>query len=172
MTTPTLNTVFLKPIDKTNYQDALKLQVEDSQKNFVASNVYSLAQAYIFSDIARPYGIYVKKPDVCEESLEDTQNAENTFEMVGFAMLDIAPEEDEFGVWRFMIDQRHQGKGYGREAMKLLIQVLKEAGAKEIELSYEPENAVANSLYVSLGFKPTGEVDEGEIVMSLDLSGY
>lgn len=107
------NKVILKPIDESNYEDALDLQVEENQKNFVASNVYSLAQAFIYKYAARPYGIYIKKSK---------------------------------------------------------IDVLREEGAKEIKLSYEPENTVADSLYVSLGFKPTGEIDDGEIVMSLNLS--
>lgn len=85
----------------------------------MASNVYSLAEAYAAvasKGYALPFGIY----------LEDRP--------VGFLMIGYYPdleyakkafgEEDEipdyipgsYLVWRFMIDQEYQGKGYGREA--------------------------------------------------------
>ena len=38
---------------------------------------------------------------------------------------------------------------------------------QEITLSIEPKNAVAAKLYESLGFRKTGEVIEGEVVMRL-----
>ena len=84
--------VILKPIDKNNYQEVLKLQVEDSQKSFVATNVHSLAQAYIYSDIAKPFAIY----------------REDDEKIVGFCMLAVDPNFDQFGVWRLMIDRHYQ----------------------------------------------------------------
>lgn len=141
----------LVPVDQSNYADCLKLKVADHQKSFVAANVYSLAQAYVFNKVARPLVIY--SGDV----------------MVGFAMLEIDPEKNDFFLWRFMIDERHQGKGYGRAALRQIIDLFKAEGAKKIGLSYEPDNQVAETLYRSCGFLQTGEMDGDEIVMALTL---
>jgi diamine N-acetyltransferase len=68
-----------------------------------------------------------------------------------------------------MIAADHQGKGYGRAAMLLAIQLIRgQPGCSSISLSFEPENSNAERLYSSLGFKPTGEILEGEIVYRLD----
>ena len=69
---------------------------------------------------------------------------------------------------RLMVDQHHQRKGYGREAMQLAIHRLaKEHQATTIWLSYSPDNGVAIKLCDSLGFEPTGEASQGEIVVCL-----
>ena len=143
--------VTLRKITEENFFQVMKLSVEDSQKNFVATNLWSLAQAWLSYETARPFAIYA----------EDT--------LVGFFMADVKPEEPFFMIWRFMIDKAFQGKGYGRAALLLAIDYLRNEGAKEIFLSYEPENAVAAKLYASVGFVLTGEVDEGELVAKLTL---
>ena len=48
----------LRKIDKTNYDDCIKLQVSGEQRKFVASNVYSLAQAWVYYETAYPFAIY------------------------------------------------------------------------------------------------------------------
>ena len=127
------------------------LSVAEEQQAFVASNIKSLAQAYVFSDIARVFAIYSA----------DT--------MVGFTMLSIAQKKDEYKIGRLMIDHRFQGKGYGKAAMARILDLLNTEGAKEITLSCQPANATATRLYRSYGFIPTGETDHGEIVMKRKL---
>ena len=48
----------------------------------------------------------------------------NDDEMIGFIMMSYckadlkeATQKDEYCVWRFMIDEQHQGKGYGRASV-------------------------------------------------------
>jgi len=78
------------------------------------------------------------------------------------------PADDCYCVARLMIDERYQGKGYGRAAMVEAIRRMRaEPDCQEIALSIEPENAVAEKLYASLGFRKTGEVIDGEVVMRL-----
>lgn len=145
--------VLLKEIkeEKLFYQ-ILNLQVEESQKNFVAPNAYSLAEAWFHERIARPFAI----------ALQDGTP-------VGFCMGCVDVKKPYFGVWRLMVDRKHQGKGYGRRALKELVAYLKAEGAPEVFLSYEPENTVAAALYRSEGFVETGEVDDGELVAKLVL---
>ena len=55
-----------------------------------------------------------------------------------------------------MIDKKHQGKGYGKEAIKLVIediQSIKEDRHQTITLSYEPDNEHAKRLYEKMGFR-------------------
>jgi diamine N-acetyltransferase len=55
-----------------------------------------------------------------------------------------------------MIDQKHQGKGFGKEAIKLVIddiRNIKEDRHQTITLSYEPTNEHAKLLYEKMGFQ-------------------
>ena len=65
-----------------------------------------------------------------------------------------------------LVDAAHQGRGYGRAAVREALSVLGERpSASGFALSYDPENSVARGLYASLGFVETGEeVDDGEVV--------
>ena len=75
----------------------------------------------------------------------------------------------EFWVWRFMIDAGHQGNGYGRRALELLVEEARQDGVTEVKLSYHPGEHSPHAFYTRYGFVDTGEVDEGEIVMRLAL---
>ena len=139
----------LREIKEDNFRDCIRLNVSEHQKNFVASNVYSIAQAYIHYGSAFPYGIY-----------QDDQ-------MVGFVMLGHNKEDQEFWLWRFMIDEKFQNQGFGTEAVKLALDKFHEMNAPEVYLSYEPENHIADALYRKFGWLPTGKIEDGEIVMLL-----
>lgn len=111
---------------------------------------------------------------------------------MGFAMVDyigdpaVANADDDidnngkpyYYLWRLMIDDAHQNKGYGRKAMELIInevKVLPRGGADAFYTSVvmEEVNPVGANFYLSLGFVKTGEVldpeGENEQVMWLDL---
>jgi len=142
--------VELIEITESNYDECLNLKVSDKQKGFVASNLYSLAQAWVYYKTAYPFAIY----------------ADNV--MVGFVMMGYYKPKGVYNIWRFMIDERFQGKGYGKEALLLAVSYLKENyGVHEIFLSFAPDNITAEKLYSSVGFQRTGEVEDGEIVMCL-----
>lgn len=143
--------ITLREITPENYRAVFALKVAPGQEGFVANNVYSLAQAKVLTQ-AVPLAIYADETPV------------------GFVMY--APEEDgKFSIWRYMIGAEHQQKGYGRAALKVVLEHLRTLAAHEIALSYEPTNAVAARLYASFGFVETGEVDDGELVARLALNG-
>ena len=99
--------------------------------------------------------------------------------MVGFTMMyHDDPEENEFGddscygICRFMIDQRFQGKGYGKKAFDKVLDYLRtypQGDASSVYLTYDPENNLARQLYKSFGFVETGEISEAEVVAKLIL---
>ena len=81
---------------------------------------------------------------------------------------------NSYYIWRFMIDRRYQGRGYGREALKQGIEFIRTfpcGEAKYCWLSYESENEVARKLYLSMGFieRPElcGKDEEMPAVMEL-----
>lgn len=123
---------------------------EDQQK-MVAPNAMSIAQAH-FSDKAWFRAIYADETPV------------------GFIMLYDGAEESEYFLWRLMIAGPHQGKGYGRRAIELLVEYVKtRPGAQELLASYVPIEGGPEGFYRKLGFEPTGEVQDGEVVMRLAL---
>jgi diamine N-acetyltransferase len=135
-----------------------RLAVADSQKGFVAPNAISLAQA-LFAPEAWYRAIYQ----------DDTP--------VGFVMLEDEsqrvppPRQPEIGVWRFMIDARHQGQGIGRVALGLVIeQVRSRKRFAKLELSYVPGPGCPEPFYLGLGFRHTGRVDGQEVVLELPLT--
>ena len=144
----------LREINKDNYSECINLKVSDEQKGFVASNVFSLAQAWVFYDNAHPLAIY----------------ADNV--MVGFILF--GPEESDNGMYmnidRMMIDRQYQGRGYGKLAFAKLIDIIRnDFPYKEIYLSYNPENVVAENLYKRFGFAKTGEFSGDECIAVLKL---
>ena len=69
-----------------------------------------------------------------------------------------------------MVDVQHQGKGYGRRALELLIEHVKtRPNAKELFLSHVPGTGSPESFYRKLGFEHTGEQVGDELVMKLTL---
>lgn len=139
----------LREITMENFHDCLNLELEEAQKNYIATNQYSLAKAKA-DGVSVPLGIY------------DGET------MVGFVMYNYNKEEQSGFISRLMVDRRHQGKGYGRYAMNQVIGRLRaHKDCKQIRISYVPENAVAGKLYESLGFVKTGEIVNGEVISAL-----
>lgn len=151
----------LRKLTYENVDEVLALRVREDQKEFVASNEYSLVDAYLAlssGGTALPFGLYEGDEPV-------------GFVMFGYGALD-DPEEPavaqgNYCLWRFMIDQKHQGKGLGRRALVACLDYLagKPLGPAEYcWLSYEPENQAARSLYHKLGFVENGQMCGEEIV--------
>lgn len=142
--------ILLEKITKENYRACLNLKVSEDQKYFVSSTTDSLAKAYVFYDIVTPFAIY------------------NDDEMVGFMMLRLNEEFNNYFIWQFMIDEKHQGKGYGTQAMNTAIEWMKkDQRCHEIVLTYMEGNEQAKKLYTGLGFEQMSETLDGEIDMVL-----
>lgn len=154
--------VELREVTRENVSAVIGLEVKPQQRVFVASNERSLAQAYVYGGRAWPRAVYAND------------------ELVGFVMLDlVGPDHAEaedgrasYYVWRLMIGADHQRKGYGRATMLAVIEHVKALPeAKELTLSYVPQEGNPGGFYRSLGFEPTGEADpHGEVPMRLKLS--
>ena len=150
----------IRPVTKDNWKELVRLKVREDQSHFVASNVYSIAEAQFGDDYEGhwdlyPFGIY------------DDEN-----KPVGFLMYGLNydhPREQAF-IIRLMVDEKYQGNGYGRFGMKRLLEIFRaDERIKTVGISYEPENEGARKLYASLGFVEPGVMIEGETLALLKL---
>ncbi len=163
-----MNQIHLEKVTWDDIEPILKLKVSKEQKSFVASNYDSMVDAYFAmtedGKTVYPFGIY------------------NGKKAIGFLMIsyhctwreNLEFAKNSYYIWRFMIDKRYQGNGYGREAFRLALNFIRTfpcGEAKYCWLSYEPENEVARKLYLSFGFeeKPElcGEDEEMPAVLEL-----
>ena len=140
--------ITLQDIDENNFSSVVDLKVAEDQENFVATNVYSIAQSKIYGHLI-PKAIYAGE------------------QLVGFSLLGRSPETSQYWLVRLMIGADHQGKGHGRAALEVLFkEMARMPNCNEIFLSVVPSNIGARKLYESSGFEATGETNEsGEIVM-------
>jgi diamine N-acetyltransferase len=139
--------ISLRPIDASNYRECIELRVAPDQERFVASNLQSLADAFVWRDGAEPYAVY------------------SDDEMIGFALLFPLEEGRGFILVRLMIDRRFQGRGYGRGALEAIVELVRSRGLSTIRLSVVRENEQALEFYRRNGFVETGDLEEGELVM-------
>jgi diamine N-acetyltransferase len=145
--------ITLRPVTSREFPAMVRLKVAPEQEEFVAPNLYSIAEAYV-EPTWTPLAIYAGE------------------EPVGFAMYGHDAGADRWWIIRFMIGAGQQGKGYGRAALQALSALMTERhGCRQISLGYVPGNAIAERLYAGAGFVPTGEIEDGEVVAQLDLPG-
>ena len=154
MTEPELSSaskVSLRPVSEQNVMAIIKLEVADHQKDFVAPNSVSIAQAAHTTN-RWERAIYA-----------DDQP-------VGYVLLSEDRDKPRYYLWRYMIDHRYQGMGFGWAAMEQIIDYVKTLpGATEMFLSYVPDERGPRGFYARLGFEDTGIEHGGELEMRLEL---
>lgn len=135
--------VTLRDITGDNYFQVLDLKISPEQEaaKFVAPVVRSLADAWYYREegITYPKAIYAKE------------------DLVGFIMYDLDPESQQVFIWRFLIDQRYQGKGYGRQTIEVVMEMAKEqAQITKVVADYVDGNEPMKKILLDLGFEETG----------------
>lgn len=134
--------ISLREVTKENVQEICRLAPSKDQKQFVASNAQSIAEAHFQQDYAWFRAIYA----------DDTP--------IGFVMLGIDPKEDFCFLWRFMIDEKYQKQGFGRKALELVLEYLRsQTHACRVVTSYHQGHGDPRGFYNQLGFE---EVDTQE----------
>ncbi|WP_447006912.1 GNAT family N-acetyltransferase [Saccharothrix isguenensis] len=141
----------LQPVTEDNYAAVIGLEVHEEQRAFVATNLKSIADAWIHRPKLQPLALV------------------SGTELVGFTLLE-RDSPKALHIVRFMIDRRTQGRGLGRKGLAAIADVARAEGRTELVLSVVPGNAVARGLYAAFGFTDTGEVDEGQLVMRHELA--
>lgn len=137
-------------ITKENFWEVIELSVAPSQNEFVTSNAVSIAQAKVQPECV-PLAIY------------------DNDQLIGFLMYCIDADDGEYWIYRMMIDQRFQSKGYGKQALSLLIELIRQDESHQrIFLGVHPESVAAVKIYQSAGFEFTGQVFGSEHIMVMD----
>ena len=135
----------LVSITAENVRAVCDLSVRKDQERFVTSAAISLAEA----------GVY---PQAWCRAIEVPGVG-----LVGFVMLHDTTEEPGYMLWRLLIDQRFQGRGYGRAAVRSVAQYVRERpGATHLKVSARQGTRSSRAFYESLGFSATGEVTDGD----------
>jgi len=151
--------VRLVEIDEHNLPEVLRVRTAPHQGDYVADNARSIAEAHLCT----PPGWYraVYDDDVC----------------VGFVMLALFddPAHELYAryhgwyLWRLLIGAAHQRRGYGSQVMQLVYRHIDEQGGpRRLTTSWNPDVGGPERFYRGLGFEPTGEIDDGEVVAILD----
>ena len=158
--------VELREITNANIWKVCMLEPFEEQKDFVAENMQSLAEAYATrneGNNALPLAVYSGGDPI-------------GFVMIGKGTVGNEDESDlikeNYSLWRLMIDKKYQGQGYGKQAIDAamdLIRTFPFGEAKKVWLSYEPENTHARDIYRKYGFAENGEMCGNEIVAVYEL---
>ena len=143
-------------VNEENIDDVVYLKVKEDQEQFVASNLVSLAEAYAYK-AAWARAIYFQDKAVGFLMLADPS----------FTHGDQAAPAAE--LWRFMIDHQFQGKGIGKAALDKVVEHVKARGYNKLYTSYLPGSGSPEPFYKKYGFEPTGEMDDDEVVILLEL---
>lgn len=136
--------ITLQPVNESNFLDAAALRVHPEQTQFVTTSPMILARAYAYrSQRAACWGIYAER------------------ELIGLAMIhDMEEEPACYHLCEFMIDAKHQGKGYGQKALTLLLEHCRREGKfSNVEVCVKKENTSAIHVYEKEGFRDTGYVN-------------
>ncbi len=148
--------VHLREITDDNREAVRALRVRGRQRRFVASVSRSLRDA-ANAPKANPWYRAVYRGE----------------EPVGFVMLSWkarkGPYRGRHFLWRLLIDERYQRRGIGEAVLSQIVDLIRADGGTELLTSYEPGKGGPWPFYQRFGFQPTGEVDDGEIVLRLPL---
>ena len=152
-------TITLREITAENEPAVRALRTTTEQERFVSTVDYSLREAERNPQDNPWYrAIYASE------------------EPVGFVMVawDIVPRPPHTNgpwfLWKLLVDQQHQGRGYGREAVRQVVDLIRAEGATELLTSYVPGEGSPAGFYEALGFVPRGDRDpDGEIILRLPL---
>ncbi|MFJ6197181.1 GNAT family N-acetyltransferase [Micromonospora sp. NPDC092111] len=141
--------VTLRPVDDANWRDVADVAPRDDQRD----RVPALAARYLVltmrSDVWTSLAVYADQS------------------VVGHVMWGV---DDDGSRWigGMVVDAAEQDRGIGRAAVRTLAEWLgAQDGGHPVRLSYHPDNTAAARLYTSLGFTPTGAMEDDELVAEL-----
>jgi len=84
------------------------------------------------------------------------------------ALVDERECNGQVALFHLLIDASRQRGGYGRAALRLVIQLVGSLdGCQRLRLTVHPDNHAAVSLYLSEGFTQDGVTDDGELRFSV-----
>lgn len=144
--------VSLRDVTAATVREICRLDTSEEQRRFVAPNAVSIAQAY-FEPRATFRAVYADETPV------------------GFMMWRSLDDPGAAFLWRFMIGRHHQRKGHAKQAIALLIDLLREAGYRRLTTSVVLGPGGPLAFYRSLGFTETdATLANGEQILTRSLT--
>lgn len=160
--------ILLKDVNHSNWISCIELDVTNEQRQYMNPNVFSLAEAFVHSGTRKdaeeyyrciPFAIY------------------NNDDIIGFAMLTYETETDydnkpAYEIYRIMIDKKHQGNGYGKTALGLLLEYINTlpcGSADNIYVEWHPDNIASKKLFEAYGFSVVGTDEDGAVIAKMNL---
>ena len=151
----------VRPVDAANLEAVMNLQVSAGQGRMVSNVERSLAQV-AYEPAGRAVAMFSGQGE----------NEQAVGMMLLYdARMDKDKPADQLYVWRILVDAEHQGRGHGRQAMLWAVEEARRMAMKSVGLSHVELPGNAGPFYQKLGFRYTGEVDDGELKMLFDLEG-
>jgi diamine N-acetyltransferase len=132
MNQPVLSKIKLE----TDYDMATMIDVFEEQRRFMCCGAVTLA----YEKCQPQEKIYVLKDNDL---------------VVGICKIEINEKENSFGIYNFTIDKKFQGKGYGKEMLKQVLEILRKTSIKEIRIGVDRNNKIAYKTYLACGFEVT-----------------
>ena len=147
--------VTLREITEENRRAVVALRTTPAQERFVSTVASSLEEAERHPD-EHPWlrAIYVDEQPV-------------GFVMVAWDFVPEPPHTDgPFFLWKLLVDHDHQGRGYGKQAVEQVVDLIRAGGGTELITSYVEGEGNPLGFSTKLGFVPRGARDpEGEIML-------
>ncbi len=142
--------IYLKEITEENFNECLNLKVNVENEDYVDEVVYSFAEAYIY------YNSYILRAIY----LEDT--------IIGFVSIYVG--ENSYQIINFLIDDNYRNKGYGKEAVNIIIDYLKcNYNAKLVSVPVYIENREAHKFWSKLNFNNSEVIENNYIFMRREI---
>ena len=151
--------VSVRPVTKDDLAALFDLWPAEDQCQFVAPNAVTVAEA-AYDAAAHAFVIWAGKVRV------------GLIGLVDMTEVDDAEPEDEpqsILIWRLMIGEEHQQKGYGTAAIEWAFDWARGRDRRRMSIEVVETNAVAIALYERMGFRATGVMYGDEAQMARDL---
>lgn len=141
----------IRLVDVDQYNWRTELKVAEQQKHYVADSAHILARAYAYRE-QRSRAFVVYNEDI----------------PVGMGLYYDLPELDCYDFSQIFIDEKYQCRGYGKDAVKAVLDAMKMDGKyNRVILCFVEGNDAARMLYEKFGFSVIDH-DGDEIIMDLN----
>ncbi|MEM0943225.1 MAG: GNAT family N-acetyltransferase [Pseudomonadota bacterium] len=152
--------VVFHEVDGHNVRAVCELRVAPGQEGLVSPAAYTLAEAQ-FEPGAWLRAIYACDRPVGLVAMIDPRAPSDDTEI----------RTDAAFLWRLMVAEGHQGKGFGSAALSIAAWTARDWGFSRITLTVSPEAGSAQPFYRRHGFELTGRVlfDGTELEMLREL---
>lgn len=150
--------IYLQPISEYDFNDviAMELSAEREKSEFMDSNAKVLARCWFYREEENifAYGVHNENE-----------------ELVGFSILNQDEETGNYCIWHMMIDEKYQGKGYGRQLIETVIEIVNnDENAYNLSVYCMESDITMKNLLEGMGFENEDfNVANGELIMNLEI---